>query len=190
MLHPGPGVGGHCIPKDSWLLVSRFPEAQLIPAARLVNEAMPESVAALISEALQSVGQSIVGATIVVLGAAYRENVAETVNAPAFRLHGLLEEGGAKVRLHDPFVGDLRGIRIWKDLDEASKDADCLVLVTPHDLYREVDWETVSKRMRHPLLVDTRGFFTPREVRVWGFSYRGVGRGGPGYLSSTGIPLR
>ncbi|MFQ6012588.1 MAG: nucleotide sugar dehydrogenase [Thermoplasmata archaeon] len=177
MLLPGPGVGGHCIPKDPWLLVSPVDDATLIPAAREVNDAMPESAVELVTEGLAFGGQSVRGATVVLLGAAYRENVAETVNSPSLRIYGLLDELGADLRVHDPFVPNLEGIRLWRDLDEASEGAHCLVFVTPHDVYSDVDWKALGSRMQRRLLVDCRGAFSPGACQSWGFQYRGLGRG-------------
>jgi UDP-N-acetyl-D-mannosaminuronic acid dehydrogenase len=186
MLLPGPGVGGHCITKDSWLLTSAArEEARLIPAAREVNEGMPGHVAELVSRALEDGGGEVKGSHIVILGAAYRENIRETNNSPGLRLREILTSMGAEVRIHDPHVPPLEGVEVLRDLDAASEDADCLVLVTSHDAYREVDWGAIRRRMRGPLVVDCRGFLETAAMEREGFRYYGLGRPLP-QDSSTG----
>jgi len=104
---PGPGVGGHCIPKDPWLLVHGATdgfEARLIPTARAVNDDMPLHVAELVESAVREAGGQIRGARIAVLGYAYKQNTDDTRNSPAIPLIKRLEELGAEVAVHDPYV--------------------------------------------------------------------------------------
>ncbi len=179
MLLPGPGVGGHCIPKDSWLLVSAIEDgARLIPAAREVNEGMLDHVVSLIGQAIESQGRKLRGSKVVLLGGAYKENIAEVANSPGLGLYRILEGLGAEMKLHDPHVPDVKGFDVKKDLAEASNGADCLVLVTAHDAYRSVDWKSLGERMNHRLLVDCRGAITEEEGREAGFHYVGLGRVG------------
>src|SRR6058998_2485917 len=85
MLIPGAGVGGHCIPKDSWLLVSPAVQSkpELIPTAREVNDFMPRRMASIVEEALAAAGRKIKGSRVAVLGFSYRENTDDTRNSPA-----------------------------------------------------------------------------------------------------------
>ncbi len=177
MLLPGPGVGGHCIPKDSWLLASSFEDGvRLIPAAREVNEGMLDYVASLIGQALQSQGIGLGGSTVVLLGGAYKENVAEVINSPGLKLYKILEALDAHIRLHDPHIPELEGFDLYRDLMDASEGADCLVLVTAHDVYRDLDLKSLGKRMSHRLLVDCRGAVTEEEWRKADFHYVGLGK--------------
>ncbi len=177
MLMPGPGVGGHCIPKDTWLLASSVgDEARLMLAAREVNDGMLDHVTRLVTQAVG--GEGLKGARILLLGGAYKENVAETKNSPGVRLHRDLESLGATVRLHDPHVVAIEGVDLWQDLEEAAEGADCVVLVTAHDDYREIDWEALATRMNRRALVDCRGV-APREA-LEGRGYRFFGLGRPG----------
>ena len=92
MLLQGPDVGGHCIPKDSWLLVSPVEDgARLIPAAREVNEGVLDHVASLIGQAIESQGRKLRGSKVDLLGVAYKENIAEVANSPGLGLYMILE---------------------------------------------------------------------------------------------------
>ncbi len=165
MLLPGPGVGGHCLTKDSWLLTSAGRHrAVLIPTAREVNEAMPNHVMSLIRQGLTAAGKEMEGAQVLLLGGAYRENVNETSHSPALKLYAALAEGGSTVRLHDPHIPDVEGVEVWRDLEAAAEGQDCLVLVTPHDAYRGVDWPATLQGMATKVVVDCRGFM-PQAVR-------------------------
>ena len=68
------------------------------------------------------------------------------------------------------------GIVLWRDLEEAAKEADCLVLVTPHDAYRGLDWGTLGGAMRRRLVVDLRGVLDAEDLEGEGFRYVGLGR--------------
>ncbi|HEV8594795.1 MAG TPA: nucleotide sugar dehydrogenase [Thermoplasmata archaeon] len=176
LLYPGAGVGGHCIPKDPWLLVHglRSFKPSLIPAAREVNDFMPERMVTLTEEALRQVGRRLAGARVVILGLAYKENTDDARNSPAIPLIRILRRRGADVRIHDPFVKRQRGFVVSRKLPDVLKGADVAVLVTAHDAYRRADWRALGREMRRRAFVDGR--------RLWdeplkGWVYRGLGRG-------------
>lgn len=175
MLFPGGGVGGHCIPKDPWLLAYGAGEKgvalQLIPAARRVNDAMPAHVADLVKQALNLAGKRIEEARVLILGVAYLEDADDTRNSPSLALAQHLERYGIKVMLHDPFVP---GYQVA--VDTAIVGSDALVLMVKHSAYRQLDLANLKSLMRTPILVDGRGFYHPDDVRKLGFSYWAVGR--------------
>jgi len=178
VLLPGAGVGGHCIPKDPWLLVARVIHQKpvLIPAAREVNDYMPIRMAQLVEEALRDAGRRIRGAKVAVLGFAYRENTADARNSPAIPLVRELRRRGADVTIHDPHAESVRGFSVTRDLKPALKGADCLALVTAHDEYRKMDLKKVRRWMRHRSIVDGRNAFDGPRVKR-GFVYRAIGKG-------------
>lgn len=149
MLLPGAGVGGHCIPKDPWLLAyaaqGRVP-TRLISAARAVNDGMPAHMLGLLERLLQRAGKRLEEASVLILGYAYLEDSDDTRNSPAVVLAQLLRERGARVVIHDPYVPGYAG-----DVYQLAEGCDVAVLVTAHSDYRQLDWG------RLPPLVDGRG---------------------------------
>ena len=188
MMHiPGAGVGGHCLPKDSWLLrygLNKYGfhkmEPRFITLAREINNHMPVHMALLVEDALQKMGKPIKGATVTVLGVAYLENADDTRNTPAAPFIAALEEKGAKVVLHDPYVRewDLGPHVIERDLRKAAKNSDCLALVTKHKDYLELDLEGLRKLMRTPIIVDGRNVYDEKTLTAKGFEYRAIGKAG------------
>ena len=175
MLMPGAGVGGHCIPKDSWLLVANVGETQsvqLIPTARAVNDNMPLRMLALLTDALTEAGKALRGARVVVMGYAYLENSDDTRNTPSAVLVEGLRRAGADVVVHDPFVQPYTG-----DWEKAVRDADAAVFMVAHDLYRAAPLEKIRTLLRTPVLVDGRRVFDPQEAARCGLVYRCVGIG-------------
>ena len=178
MLSPGAGVGGHCIPKDPWLLVSPVIHQKpvLIPTAREVNEYMPVRMAQLCEEAMREAGRRIRNSKIAVLGLAYRENTDDARNSPAIPLIRELRRRGADVTIHDPFAKTIRGFTVTRDLKTALKGTDCLALVTAHETYRKLDLGKLKRWMRHRAIVDGRNVFDGSVVKK-GFVYRAIGKG-------------
>jgi UDP-N-acetyl-D-mannosaminuronic acid dehydrogenase len=184
---PGAGVGGHCLPKDSWLLRhglyeygSWKVEPEFIGLARRINDHMPIHMSYLVEDALQSRGVSIEGAKVTILGVAYLENSDDTRNTPAAPLVATLQSRGAEVTLHDPHVREWEfgPLDIERDILKAAKDSDCLALVTKHKEYYSIDLDEVKAIMQIPALVDGRNVFDTEEVRSKGFEYRAVGKAG------------
>ncbi|MEJ2012198.1 MAG: nucleotide sugar dehydrogenase [Anaerolineales bacterium] len=162
---PGPGLGGHCIPIDplylSWKLKSVKYNARFIELASEINTNMPRYVVGRVQDLLNTIGRSIRGAKILVLGAAYKPDVSDTRESPALDVIGLLEEKGAEVDYFDPFVEELQGDDWSKtsvpDLKKALKRADCVVLVTDHEQF---DYPMIADTAA--LIFDTRNAFRSR----------------------------
>jgi UDP-N-acetyl-D-mannosaminuronic acid dehydrogenase len=172
---PGAGVGGHCIPKDPWLLIANAGEGfepRLIPQARAINDGMPLHVADLTVEALQEVGVDIAGARVAVLGYAYLENSDDTRNSPSEALVARLRELGAEVAIHDPWVREYQG-----EIETVVQGCDAMVVMVQHDEYCQLDWGDLRALLRHPVLVDGRRVVTEPARQLPGFVFRGVGHG-------------
>lgn len=179
MLFPGAGVGGHCIPKDPWLLVQPaiHTKPELIPTARTVNDYMPRRMVQLVTEALLASGRRLTGARIAVLGFAYREDTDDVRNTPAIPIIRELRRRGADVVIHDPYARTERGYTISRDLGATVKGTDAIVIVTAHTAYRKLDLKKLGRRMRRRVLVDGRNVFRGPEVLAARFVYRGIGKG-------------
>ncbi len=173
---PGAGVGGHCIPKDPWLLVYGADGLEvplrLIPAARAVNDGMPDHVRTLLEDALQQAGRPLDGAQVLVLGYAYLENSDDTRNSPSAALVEGLRARGAAAVVHDPYVEGHQG-----DLYEMARGCDAVVIMVRHQQYAGLELERLKQRLQHPVLVDGRNTLSEEALRVGDWCYRVVGRG-------------
>jgi len=179
MLLPGAGVGGHCIPKDPWLLVheagAQGVPIRLIPAARAVNDAMPLHMVDMLADALAETGKEIAGARILVLGYAYLENSDDTRNSPSGVLEARLRELGAEVAVHDPYVAEYQG-----DVYAMAQGCDAAVVMVGHDVYRQMSWETLVANLNNPVLIDGRNVMgAPSVLRSVDVVFRSVGHGSP-----------
>ena len=171
---PGAGVGGHCIPKDPWLLASgaadRVP-VRLIPQARAVNDSMPLHMADLTIEALEEAGVRLEEACVAVLGYAYLENSDDSRNSPSAILVNRFEGIGVKTLVHDPWVLGFQG-----DMLSRVKGCDAVILMVAHDEYQRLDLAQLKNALRTPILVDGRHFFDQDAAEELGYIFRGVGQ--------------
>ncbi len=175
MLLPGAGVGGHCIPKDPWLLIANLNgsyQAQLIPAARAVNNLMPSHVIELLREALEANGLPLKGARIAVLGYAFREDTDDDRDSPSMYVVEQLKRAGAEPVIHDPHIRAYNG-----PLENALQGAQAVVLMVAHKQYRQLDLNLLRQHMACPVLVDGRNIIDAARANQLGFTYRGVGNG-------------
>jgi len=137
---PGPGIGGHCIPIDPFFLAWRAKQYDFYPEfielAGKVNKSMPFHVAQWVAEALSSVGKSTNGSTVLLVGVAYKEDVADMRESPSLKVIQLLTEHGADISYHDPFVRrlEIEGMEYKSvPLDRTIiEEADCIVILTAH----------------------------------------------------------
>ncbi|MCC6627229.1 MAG: nucleotide sugar dehydrogenase [Chloroflexi bacterium] len=158
--YPGPGLGGHCIPVDpyylSWKLKTLNQTARFIELAGEVNGRMPSFVVGKVTDALNERRQAVNGASILVLGVAYKRDVADTRESPALEIIELLAAKGALVQYHDPHVPRLV-VNDHLTLTSAALTAatvgaaDCVVVCADHSAY---DWNQIGDWAS--LIVDTR----------------------------------
>lgn len=147
---PGPGLGGHCIPIDplylSWKMKSFNYNARFIELASEINTNMPRYVVERIMDALNDKSKALKGSKILVLGVAYKPDVSDVRESPALDVIGLLQNKGAKVEYHDPYISHIHhetdGWRMdsVKDMMKSVKDSDAVVIVTNHKAY---DYEAI-----------------------------------------------
>jgi len=189
---PGAGVGGHCIPKDPWLLVdgvsrvtsgihadekladSRLEEEfspTLIPSARRINDNMPMHVASLLAQSLAEAGLSLKGAQILILGFAYLEDSDDTRNSPSASLVEILRDHGAKVIIHDPYIQQFQG-----EVLARAAGCDAAVIMVSHSPYLALDPQDLRSVLHWPILVDGRHVFDGPALRKAGWIYRAVGQ--------------
>ena len=163
--HPGPGLGGHCIPVDphylAWKARAHGRVARVVELAAEINAAMPARVVERLEDALaRRRGRSLAGARVLVLGVAYKRNVADIRESPALSILERLEARGAATAFHDPFVPRLPALAAHPGLsgragvawrDDLAAGYDAALVVTDHDA---VDYRAVVRQA--PLVVDTR----------------------------------
>ncbi len=164
---PGPGWGGHCIPLDPFYLAWKAREfgtnTRFIELAGEVNRQMPAYVVDKTQRALNSAGKPVAGSRILILGVAYKKDVADLRESPAFEVIELLLELGAKIRVHDPHIQETVRMRSWPQIEPMRSEpltealltaCDAVVLVTNHTA---VDYDFVAEHAA--LIVDTRGVY-------------------------------
>ncbi len=156
---PGPGIGGHCIPLDphylAWKMRTLNYKTRFIDLASEINSAMPDIVVEKVARALNDDRKSVNGSRVLVLGIAYKKNIDDMRESPALDVMRLLEERGAMVDYHDPFVPRMREHgheRVGVALDaDVLRAVDAVVVVTDHD---GVDYQLLADEAT--VVVDTR----------------------------------
>jgi UDP-N-acetyl-D-mannosaminuronic acid dehydrogenase len=191
MHFPGAGVGGHCLPKDSWLLrygvdtYGKKPvELKVILGSRAVNDSMPIHTAGLVCEALATRGIEVANARVTVLGFAFLEDSDDTRNTPSLPLINELRRRGVhQVIVHDPFVRSEEYPGIARDVYESLRGADCACIMTKHSVYSRLDREKLMQVMRTALIVDGRNALSSWKDDE-GMSVVRLGRGSRGHEAS------
>jgi UDPglucose 6-dehydrogenase len=180
-LHPGPGFGGSCFPKDT-RAVSRMArergfEFKIIDAVLEVNRETHERMVDKVRDALGG----LEGRTVAQLGLSFKPETDDVRESPAlFVLDGLLA-GGAAVRAFDPAAMDgcrdsYPQVEFCSDPYEAAEGADALVICTEWNQFRALELDRLRRRMRQALIVDLRNIYDPPRVAAAGFRYVSVGR--------------
>ncbi|KQV30824.1 UDP-N-acetyl-D-glucosamine dehydrogenase [Rhizobium sp. Root1203] len=166
--YPGPGLGGHCIPIDPFYLTWKSREYELptrfIELAGEINSAMPRYVVGKLAEALDiRAGKALSRSRVLVIGLAYKKNVADIRESPSLRLIEIIEERGGKADYHDPHVAEIPSTREYQALKgrrsialtaEQLAGYDVVLIATDHD---QIDYALLAKSAL--LIVDTRNVF-------------------------------
>jgi UDPglucose 6-dehydrogenase len=177
-LRAGIGFGGSCFPKDSLALKQLAANSgyhfQLLNAVIEVNELQKRRVIGKLHSHLGSLR----GATVALLGLAFKPNTDDMREASSLVLSARLQADGADVRAWDPVVegADLFGVEIASSPEAAAAGADAVVLVTEWPELADVDWKAVAATMRNALLIDGRNMLDPAALRAAGFTVEGIGR--------------
>jgi UDPglucose 6-dehydrogenase len=181
-LHPGPGFGGSCFPKDTRSAAHQareFGESfQIVEAVIRVNERQRQRMVGKIETALEGA----TGRTIAVLGLSFKPETDDIRDAPALDIVRELAARGATVRVYDPVAMPKAAptlppeVVLCKNAYEACEGADALVLVTEWNQFRMLDLDRVRALLRQPVVVDLRNVYDPGSMRAKGFEYTCVGR--------------
>ncbi len=180
-LHPGPGFGGSCFPKDAQALVALGRtvdyDVKIVEAALRVNESQKNSIL----DRIRRLVPQLDGRTIAVLGLAFKPETDDIREAPSIRIIRDLLNAGTKVRAYDPAAMEsarrlLTDVEYCDDEYEAARGSDALVVVTEWNQFRRLDIERLKQMMREPNIIDLRNLYEPETMRSAGFRYLAMGR--------------
>ena len=181
-LHAGPGFGGSCFPKDTSAIATIAKEYgytfQIVEAVMAVNYKQRQI---MVEKIRQAVGGSVEGKTFTSLGLAFKPNTDDMRDAPSTGILPPLMQEGAVVKAYDPAAME-EAKRSMPDLVycdsayEAAEDADCLIIMTEWNQFRNLDWSRVKAAMKGRTVVDLRNVYPPSMVREEGLHYVSVGR--------------
>ncbi len=215
IIFPGPGIGGYCLPKDGGLGVWAYKHIlgfeddifRITPMAIDINDTRGLHVGQLTRDALRNMGKPIAAANILVLGAAYRQDVGDTRYSGSEIVVRKLSEMGAEIRVHDPYVEHwwefeqqdtypavgqskarffrnqekLKEMHVEPNLDKALHDVEAVIFAVPHEAYLGLDPDEVVKKIGHPAaIIDAFGILTDEKIRRYfrlGCEVKGLGRG-------------
>lgn len=181
-LHAGIGYGGSCFPKDLEAFINISEKLgydfQILTAVRNTNEEQKRFVLQKIKNEMWIIKDK----TIAVLGLAFKPNTDDLRNAPSIDLVNALIQEGAKVRVYDPKAMAkakeiLKDVIFCNDLYQAANSADCLIVATEWNEFKELDFVRLKKTLKRPLVIDARNIYDPKLLKEMGFTYIGVGRG-------------
>ncbi len=183
-LHPGPGYGGSCFPKDVSAIVRTGREAKaplsIVEQVQTVND---ERKLAMAGRIIDMLGRDARGATVAVLGVTFKPNTDDMRDAPSLAVVPMLQERGVTVRVYDPEGRKqaeplMPGVTWCEGAMDTVKGADALVVLTEWNEFRALNLKAVKVAMSGDALVDLRNIFEPSRAHAAGFRYLGVGRPG------------
>jgi UDP-N-acetyl-D-mannosaminuronic acid dehydrogenase len=177
---PGGGVGGPCLPKDPWLLLSserlRGWSPKLIPAARAVNDSMPNHVVSLAERGLRKTGREMRGAAVSVLGTAYKGGNGDTRYSPSAAVIRNLIDLQCIVIAFDPYTTETFAAGRASSLEDALVGSDCIVLMTDHPEFKLMGLDRCKQLMSdRPVLIDAKRIVDPEAAKRLGFAYFAIG---------------
>ena len=181
-LHPGPGYGGSCFPKDTLALAKTAADhgspVRLVETVIDVNAKRKHSMA---ERVLGMCGGSVAGLTVGVLGVTFKPDTDDMRDAPSLDIIPILQSAGATVQAYDPAgmheaKAMLPGV-VWKDgAYEAAAGADVLVIITEWNEFRALQLDRLAEIMKRPAIVDLRNVYNPTDAAKAGFAYSSIGR--------------
>ncbi|MBB3267936.1 UDPglucose 6-dehydrogenase [Azospirillum sp. OGB3] len=181
-LHPGPGYGGSCFPKDTLALVRTAQQAdsplRIVETVVEINDARKKRMAERIVAACDG---SLAGKTVGVLGVTFKPNTDDMRDAPSLDIVPALQAAGATVRAFDPAGMHeaeklLPGVEWTKDAYGALEGADCVAILTEWNEFRALDLRRVKALLKRPVMVDLRNIYNPDDMAAAGFAYSSIGR--------------
>ena len=158
---PGPGVGGHCLAIDPYFIYAKAPEtAKIIKLARDTNNSMPEFVC-------ENTKKMINEGKIAIFGVSYKGNTGDDRESPAYEIIARLKEAGFEISIHDPHINN----EDFVSFDEATKDADLVLILCDHKKIKNPNYNLISKNMKTPIIFDTKNIISkvPRGIKLYNY---------------------
>jgi len=186
MHYPGGGVGGHCLPKDTWLLFHGYNEygqgkyeyrPSILAGSRHLNDWMPVHMVELLEEAYSENGIEPSGSKVAILGFAFLQDSDDSRNTPTIQLMDELRNRGIDFVVHDPFDYKDDDVEIEHDLEGMMEGLDAVIIMTKHSEYIDLKPKSLIGRMRNRVIIDGRNTLDPEEFMASGFTFRGIGKG-------------
>jgi UDPglucose 6-dehydrogenase len=182
-LHPGPGYGGSCFPKDTHAMSEIAHEAgrpfEIVDTVIAVNDRIKRRA---IERVFEATGEDLEGKVVAVLGLSFKPETDDMRESSSIPLVEALVDGGATVKAFDPVAMDNARellpdtVHYCKDSYDAADGADALIIVTEWNQFRSLDMERVGSLLNHPVVVDLRNLYDPKRMKEQGFQYSSVGR--------------
>jgi UDPglucose 6-dehydrogenase len=180
-LHPGPGFGGSCFPKDI-KAIERIGRDhgynfEIVKAVMRVNKRQRQ----MMIDKIHQVLDGLKGKVLAILGLTFKPNTDDMREAPSITIIKGLQKQGAKIRAFDPVGMNqakkiMKGIYYAKDAYDAAQGAQALVIVTEWNQFRNLDWKRMTELLRDPVVIDLRNIYEPERMQKLGFRYSCVGR--------------
>lgn len=180
-LHPGPGYGGSCFPKDTQAIVNIAKEHtydfEIVKAVIKVNEKQRMLMVEKIKKAVGDLKDKMVG----ILGLSFKPNTDDMREAPSVSIIRGLQKEGAKIRAFDPAAMDeakkfLSNVEYCSDPYEVANNSDALVILTEWNQFRNLDIDKIKDLLKRPILIDMKNIYDPKKMKAAGIRYTGVGR--------------
>lgn len=180
-LHPGPGFGGSCFPKDTQALVQLAQDHdypfRIVESVIKVNELQKKSMIGKIKNAVGDLN----GKTLGVLGLSFKPNTDDMRDAPSITIINGLQKEGARIKAFDPAAMKeagkvLKDVIYCKDTYEVAENSDALIFITEWNQFRSLDLDKIKSLLKAPVIIDLRNIYEPDKMREKGFEYVSVGR--------------
>ena len=180
--YPGAGVGGPCLPINSYQLLNAARHAgvnlDMIKTGRQINEKMPDHVIKLTLDAFKEHNKPIQNNDILILGVSYKPDVKDIQLTPAKHIIEKLQNLGVNVHIYDPYFSSSQvfGIDVEENLDSIISQVDAAIIITAHNDFKKIT-PSIFNQMKSPILIDTRGIIDPADAKQAKLIFRGLGRG-------------
>lgn len=180
-IYPGCGVGGHCIPEDAYFFADEVKKHGYSPrltlSAMRLNESMPGYAVGKARKMLEAQGKSLHDSKVGILGISYKENTADPRHTPTESIVRELKENGVKeIRVHDPYITHLNGLKSTRCLPDMIDKSNVLILATAHTEYEKIDLATILELRPDLVVVDGRNVYDPLSMGSYINRYTGIGR--------------